>query len=82
MHINGSAILFVTTGMCWLLNSVSILYIGKKLRSNVHTDQLENHCFGTSLVTQWLRLHTPNAECLGSIPGQETKIPYATSKTW
>ena len=25
---------------------------------------------GVSLVVQWLRLHTPNAEGLGSIPGQ------------
>ena len=24
---------------------------------------------GTSLVAQWLRLHTPNAGDLGSIPG-------------
>ena len=29
-----------------------------------------------------LRLHAPSAECLGSIPGQGTKIPYATTKTW
>ena len=28
---------------------------------------------GTSLVAQWLRLHTPNAEGLGSIPGQGTR---------
>ena len=27
----------------------------------------------TSLVVQWLRLHTPNAESLGSIPGQGTR---------
>ena len=38
--------------------------------------------WGTSLVVQWLRLHAPNAGCLGSIPGQGTKIPYATTKTW
>ena len=25
---------------------------------------------GTSLVAQWLRLHTPNAGGLGSVPGQ------------
>ena len=36
----------------------------------------------TSLVVQWLRLHAPNAGCLGSIPGQGTKIPNATTKTW
>ena len=28
---------------------------------------------GTPLVVQWLRLHTPNAGTLGSIPGQGTR---------
>ena len=28
---------------------------------------------GTSLVVRWLKLHTPNAEGQGSIPGQGTK---------
>ena len=28
---------------------------------------------GTSLVVQWLRLHTPNTGGLGSIPGQGTR---------
>ena len=28
---------------------------------------------GTSLVVQWLRLHAPNAEGPGSIPGQGTR---------
>ena len=28
---------------------------------------------GTSLVVQWLRLHTPNAGGPGSIPGQGTR---------
>ena len=32
---------------------------------------------GTSLVVQWLKLHTPNAGDLGSIPGQGT-ILYPT----
>ena len=42
---------------------------------------------GTSLVVQWLRLHTPNAGDPGSIPGQGTrshmpqlKIPHAATK--
>ena len=30
-------------------------------------------CLGTSLVAQWIRLHAPNAEGLGSIPGQGTR---------
>ena len=33
---------------------------------------------GTSLVVQWLRLHASNARDMGSIPGQETKLLYAT----
>ena len=28
---------------------------------------------GTSLVVQWIRLHTPNAGGQGSIPGQGTR---------
>ena len=35
---------------------------------------------GTSLVVQWLRLHTPNAGGLGSIPGLGTKIPQAKTR--
>ena len=51
---------------------------------------------GTSLVVQWVRLHTPNAGGPGSIPGQgtrslmhaatksshaSTKIPHAAAKS-
>ena len=43
---------------------------------------------GTFLVAQWLRLCTPKAGSLGSVPGQGTrspmlhlKIPRATTKT-
>ena len=44
--------------------------------------------YGISLVTQWLRLHAPNAGGLGSIPGQgtrshmhaATKSSHATTK--
>ena len=32
---------------------------------------------GTSLVIQWLRLHTDNAESTGWIPGEGTKILHA-----
>ena len=54
-----------------------------------------NTRWGTSLVLQWLRLHTPKAGGLGSVPGLGTrsympqrrvhtpqlKIPRATTKT-
>ena len=33
--------------------------------------------YGNFLVVQWLSLHTANAECASSIPGQGTKIPRA-----
>ena len=32
---------------------------------------------GTSLAIQWLRLSASNAESVGLIPGQGTKIPQA-----
>ena len=32
---------------------------------------------GTSLVVQWLRLQASNAEDVGSIPSQGTKIPHS-----
>ena len=35
--------------------------------------QNENNFIGTSLVVQWLRLLAPNAQGLGSIPGQGTR---------
>ena len=55
---------------------------------------LSSRGVGASLGVQWLRLHTPNAGGLGSIPGQGTrshmpqlrvcmlqlKIPHATTK--
>ena len=34
---------------------------------------IQNVLIGTSLVNQWLRLHTPNARDPGSIPGWETR---------
>ena len=37
---------------------------------------------GTSLVVQWIRLRTPNAGHLGSIPGQGTGSPmHAATKS-
>ena len=51
-------------------------------KSSVYRQLLETHLQGTfmshdtggdSLVVQWLRLHTPNAEGLVFIPGQGTR---------
>ena len=33
-------------------------------------------------MVQWRTLAAPNAGDLGSIPGQGTKTPYASTKTW
>ena len=38
---------------------------------------LNKRALGASLVVQWLRPCTSNAEGVVSIPGQETKIPLA-----
>ena len=35
---------------------------------------------GTSLIVLWLRLHAPSTGGLGSILGQGTKIPHASTK--
>ena len=48
-----------------LLCLLGTVFIKKK------TKQKKNGA--TSLVVQWLRLHAPNAESLGSIPGQGTR---------
>ena len=39
--------------------------------------RLQNLSTGTSLEVQWWRLHGSNAEGIGLIPGQGTKIPRA-----
>ena len=41
-------------------------------RMNIKKKKI-NNSLGISLVGQWLRLHTPNAETLGSIPDLETR---------
>ena len=46
-----------------------------KQKQNVYKEI--RNILGTSLVVQWLRLCTSNAGGMGSIPGQETKIPCA-----
>ena len=43
-----------------------------------HTQGRKKPMTGTSLVVQWLRLRSPNAGGIGSIPGQGTRIPHAT----
>ena len=41
-----------------------------KLENKLNKGYIQNLATGTSLVVQWLRLCTPNAGGLGSIPGQ------------
>ena len=52
-------------------------------------DQELDVSFGTSLVVQWLKLHSPNAGGPGSIPGQgirshmpQLRILHVAAKTW
>ena len=40
-----------------------------------NSPSLKAHSLGTSLVVQWLRLRTANAEGPGSMPGQGTRDP-------
>ena len=40
-----------------------------------HVGDIIKHETGTSLVAQWLRLHSANAGGMGSIPSQGTVIP-------
>ena len=58
-----------------------VAVIGSAFESH-HIDKLNETAqkvdSGTSLVVQWLRCHTPNAGCVGFIPGWGTKILYVT----
>ena len=54
-----SAIKMNITASIWM--NLKITMLSKKARP------------GTSLVVQWLRLHTPNSGGPGSIPGQGTR---------
>ena len=38
---------------------------------------MKRKSLGTSLAVQWLRVHAPNTEGTGLVPGRETKIPHA-----
>ena len=43
--------------------------------NKIHTVEYD---FGTTLAAQWLRLHTSNAEVMGSMPDWGIKISHAT----
>ena len=40
-------------------------------------DKILKYMVGNSLVLQWLRLHTPSARDMGSVPCRGTKISSA-----
>lgn len=48
----------------------------------IHYDQgnLESHYLRTPLVDQWLRLHDPNGDSLGSIFARGTKMLHGTNQ--
>ena len=65
------------------------IYIKKKKEYTAYSDTLSQAIYpklrscslpGTSLVEQWLRLHTSNAGGLGLIPGQGARACMHTSQ--
>ena len=52
--------------VCYLLSSA--------FKKFIKFDLYQKKKGGTSLVVQWLRLHTSSAGGMGSIPGRGTKI--------
>ena len=68
------------------LNIEPVKYMGWKGRNKLlFADDMIVHRkykrIGTSLVVQWLRLHTSTAGGVGSIPGWGTKIPHAMGRS-
>ena len=49
------------------------VYVITRVRHDLATEQQQIEMSETSLMVQWLRLHTPNARGPGSIPGQGTR---------
>ena len=63
-------VLYQLWGLQKSLISLSFSFLVKWGQSDTHLK--------TSLEVWWLRLRTSNAGGMSSIPGQGTKIPYAT----
>ena len=55
------------------LNEQEYILKPKRKRNGIKVIALLLLVVGTSLVAQWLRLHTPNKRGPGSIPGQGTR---------
>ena len=54
-------------------------YLWQVSTPNAYCRQVKNSWWD-SMVVQWLRIGLPRCRKLGSIPGQETKIPHATGQ--
>ena len=53
-----------------------------RITARIWAPHSKSYCIGTSLVVQWLRLHTFSARGVGLSPGQGSKIPtYRGAKT-
>ena len=86
--------IFFSTIVGWKFNTVPHVSNGDNIhvdtKSTISLSNFSLHLFirilpllkskglGTSQRAQWLRLHHSNAEGVSLIPGQGTKIPYAS----
>ena len=59
------------------MNVLNLPYLTGSLKFNYFSCPQKTRITGTSLAVQGLRLHASNAEGMGLIPGQGTKIPHA-----
>ena len=68
-----------SSGCSWLWVEVprNVIYVHRKVgfekKRGIAASELKMRFPGTSLVAQWIRLHTPNAGGPRSIPGQGTR---------
>ena len=65
--------------IAWINNKVILYSTGNYFQYSVthHSGKEYEKDIGTSLVVQWLRLHTSTAGGAGLAPGQGTMIPHA-----
>jgi len=71
----------VRDGLCFVSVEKLVNLVGRPgidAQENAIVLEPKRNLLGTSLVVQWLRLHSPSAEGMGLIPGKKTKILHDT----